>query len=210
MKLSVKKYFDQLLQTYPALKPCQSDIIAAFNLLAACYRNKGKVLACGNGGSAADAEHIVGELMKGFILKRPVNASERQKIMALHPGDGAFLADNLQRALPAISLTSHTALITAYANDVHADMIFAQQVFGFGKPGDCLIGLSTSGNSANVLNALKVANSFGLQTLGMTGEGGGKLKGLCDVTICAPARAAAGVQEFHLPVYHTLCCMVEE
>jgi phosphoheptose isomerase len=210
MKPAVSKYLDQLLQTYPALVQCRTQILTGYELLEVSYKSGGKVLACGNGGSASDAEHIVGELMKGFLLKRPVTAGERGKLFAATGADAQFLGDHLQRALPAISLTSHTALITAYANDVHADMIFAQQVFGWGKAGDCLIGLSTSGNSTNILNAIKVGKAFGLKTLGLTGESGGKLKELCDVAICVPANSAFPVQEYHLPVYHALCAMLEE
>jgi D-sedoheptulose 7-phosphate isomerase len=151
-----------LRSRYPDLEACIGDIQSAYDLLQGAYRNGGKVLVCGNGGSAADGGHIVGELMKGFESKRPVNDNLRQKLEQLDPEEGTYLAERLQGALPAISLSEHTALITAVSNDVAADMIFAQQVFGLGKAGDVLIAISTSGNSANVLHAVRVAHALGL------------------------------------------------
>jgi D-sedoheptulose 7-phosphate isomerase len=168
------------------------------------------VLICGNGGSAADSEHIVGELMKGFKLKRPIPQTARAALARLFPEKGADLADHLQGALPAISLTGHPALSSAFANDVRADMVYAQQVYGYGRPGDMLIALSTSGNSTNILNAAKIAKAFGMAVLGMTGQGGGKLSELSDVCIRVPAEETYRVQELKLPVYHALCAMLEE
>jgi D-sedoheptulose 7-phosphate isomerase len=187
-----------------------SSIQAAFALLQSMYQQGGKLLICGNGGSAADSEHIVGELMKAFNLPRPLPVSVRDKFIAAFPNDGAALASKLQGALPAISLVSHTSLFTAFANDVASDMVFAQQVYGYGKAGDALLGISTSGTSKNVIYALQVARTLGLRTIGLTGHNGGKMPDLCDVTICVPYESTPDIQERHLPVYHALCLMLEE
>src|SRR6185369_15951197 len=159
---------EQLISTYPALESCVPDIQAAFEILYTCYRDGGKVLTCGNGGSAADAEHIVGELMKGYLVKRSVSEEVRAKLLFSSSDDGNYLATHLQGALPAISLVSQTSLLLAVANDIAADMIFAQQVYGYGRRGDTLIGLSTSGNSLNVIRAMQVARALGLQTIALT------------------------------------------
>jgi D-sedoheptulose 7-phosphate isomerase len=198
-----------LVRKYPELVVCQDDIQSAFEMMKASFENGGKLLVCGNGGSAADSEHIVGELMKGYLSKRPVAEGIRTCLVEASPENGDSLADHLQGALPAISLVSHTALITAYANDVAADMIFAQQVFGYGRAGDALLALSTSGNARNVLNALQVAQALGLKTLGLTGRSGGALVKACDVAIRVPWDATPDIQERHLPVIHTLCEMLE-
>lgn len=182
----------------------------AAELLVSTYSSGGKVLICGNGGSASDSEHIVGELMKGFMQRRPVPGDVRQRLEQLFPQEGQFLADHLQGALPAISLVSQTALTTAYANDVSAEMMFAQQVYGYGNPGDALIGLSTSGNSANVVRAMQVAKLKGLRTIALTGRSGGKLKEICDVAIQVPWDSTPDIQERHLPIYHALCIHLEE
>lgn len=200
---------EQLVERYPDLQPTQTDVQSAINLLIDCYRGGGKLLICGNGGSAADCEHIVGELMKGFFLKRPLPAEMRRKLTDAFPDEGDSLADHLQGALPAISLVSQSAIISAFSNDVAADMIFAQQVYGYGRPGDVVMGISTSGNSANVIHALQVARALGLSTLGLTGASGGKMKALCDVAICAPFTRVDAIQERHLAIYHVLCAAVE-
>ncbi len=194
--------FEELIGGYPKLKPIRTDIEKAYAILEACVLGGGKVLVCGNGGSAADAEHIVGELMKGFMKRRPIGGSDRSK---LEP----YLADHLQGAIPAISLVSQTALITAYANDVAPDMIYAQQVYAYAHPGDALIAISTSGNAASVVNAAKVAKAVGAKTVALTARGGGALKNICDATIAAPADATHAAQELHLPIYHALCAMLE-
>jgi phosphoheptose isomerase len=199
-----------LLQHYPDLEPCVGDIQAAYDLLSATYDNGGKLLICGNGGSAADSDHIVGELMKGFELKRPINNDLRQRLTDLSPEMGIYLGHHLQGALPAISLSAHAALTTAITNDTASDIAFAQQVLGYGKPGDSLIGISTSGNSLNVRYALTVAKALGMHAIGMTGKSGGKMRDLCDVTICAPYERTLAIQERHLPIYHTLCIMLEQ
>ncbi len=200
---------EDLLSAYPSLSTITGGIREAFSLLVSCYANCGKVMVCGNGGSAADAEHIVGELMKGFMLGRTLPASDAKKIDALFPEDGPYISSHLQGALPAISLVSQSALISAFANDVSSDLVFAQQVYGYAHEGDLLIGLSTSGNSKNVVNAMRVAKALGCHTLGFTGQQGGAMNGLCDVLIKAPASETYKVQELHLPIYHTLCSMVE-
>jgi D-sedoheptulose 7-phosphate isomerase len=201
---------EQLITTYPELDTCAQDIQSTFELLGTCYRSGGKLLTCGNGGSAADAEHIVGELMKGYLLKRPIPAEMRAKLLSTSTQDGDYLADHLQGGLPAISLVSQTALLSAIANDTAADMVYAQQVYAYGREGDVIIGISTSGNARNVIHAMQVARSLGLRTIGLTGPTGGILKPLCDVCICAPGHSTTAIQERHLPVFHVLCAMLEE
>ena len=200
----------QLIFSYPGLDVCASDIKAAFNILRDCYRGGGKLLTCGNGGSASDAEHIVGELMKGYLLKRPISDEMRAKLASASPQDGEYLADHLQGGLPAISLVSQTSLLSAIANDTAADMVYAQQVYTYGREGDTLLGISTSGNSTNVIRAMQVARALGLRTIGLTGRTGGKLKALCEVCIRVPANDTTLVQERHLPIFHVLCAMLEE
>lgn len=199
----------QLSEKYPDLTVCLPDLQQAAEVIVTCFRQGGKLLVCGNGGSAADAEHIVGELMKGYLRRRPLDEASRQTLTEAFPHEGPYLAAHLQGALPAISLVSQTSLTTAYANDVAADMVFAQQVYGYGKRGDVLLAISTSGHSANVRHAAQVARAFGLHTLGLTGQGGGALKAICEVTICVPCEGATAVQERHLPIYHALCAMLE-
>ena len=201
---------EQLIETYPDLESCAPDIQAAFETLRTCYHGGGKLLTCGNGGSAADAEHIVGELMKGYLLKRPLSEDMRAKLVSASAEAGDYLASHLQGALPAISLVSQTSLLSAISNDTAADMVFAQQVYAYGHEGDALIGLSTSGNSRNVILAMQVARALGLRTIGLTGPTGGALKPLCDVCICVPAENTPAIQERHLPIFHVLCAMLEE
>jgi D-sedoheptulose 7-phosphate isomerase len=198
-----------LLARYPDLAPCEAGIAEAVDLLAATFHGGGKLLVCGNGGSAADSEHIVGELMKGYMLKRPVPPELRARLAAAHGDHGAYLADHLQGALPAISLVSQTSLLSAFANDVAADMAYAQQVYGYGRPGDALLGISTSGNAANVMHALQVGQALGLRTIGLTGRTGGALRPHCDVAICVPADITPQIQERHLAIYHTICHLLE-
>lgn len=209
MKECILKEFDSLFSNYPELSVCRESIFTAYELMSKCYHNKGLFMICGNGGSAADAEHIVGELMKGFKLKRKLRPDQQQIIRSTFPLDGEYILKNLQQAIPAISLVSQTALISAFANDLTADMVFAQQVFGYGKKGDLLIGLTTSGNSKNVVNACKVAKTIGIKTIGFTGEKGSQLSEICDVTIHVPECEVFRIQEYHLPIYHTLCAMLE-
>lgn len=201
---------EELISTYPELAQCETEIRSAFEILRDAFGRGGKLLVCGNGGSAADAEHIVGELMKGYLLKRSLPEEIRTRLLALDPSGGEYLAGRLQGALPAISLVSQSSLISAISNDTASDMVFAQQVYGYGREGDVLLGLSTSGNSGNVIHAMKVARALGLRTVGLTGLTGGMLKSLCDACICVPAENTPAIQERHLPIYHTLCAMLEE
>ncbi|WP_018526006.1 D-sedoheptulose-7-phosphate isomerase [Alkalispirochaeta alkalica] len=199
-----------LLERYPLLASLEEDIRAAFFMLERCFREGSKLLICGNGGSAADADHIVGELMKGYLKPRPVPSHIREALKNTSGNHGEYLADHLQGALPAISLTGHPALGSAFSNDVAPDMIFAQQLYGYGRPGDVLLGISTSGNAVNVLNALRVARASGIQSIGLTGEQGGALAELCDLAIRVPETLTPRVQELHLPIYHWLCEALEQ
>lgn len=191
---------DKLLERYPALECCVKDISAALELIINTYKNGGKLLVCGNGGSAADSEHIVGELMKGFMIKRSVD-DERIPV---------YLRKNLQGALPAISLPSQSAILSAFINDVDPEMMYAQLVYGYGNKNDLLICLSTSGNSKNCVNAAEVAKGIGVKVLSMTGSKKSKLSEISDCTIKVPETETYKVQEYHLPVYHYLCAMTEK
>jgi len=201
--------FSDMLNDDPLLAGCLNEIIRAYDTLLQCVRDGGKILICGNGGSAADSEHIVGELMKGFRQSRPLSDDLRSRFVENYGEEGGYLADHLQGAIPAISLVSHTALITAFLNDVDASMIFAQQILGYGKAGDCLIAISTSGNAANVVRAVEVAHVLGVRSIGMTNSHGGRLKEMCEVCICAPATETAKAQQHHEVIYHALCSAVE-
>lgn len=206
----MENILNQLVTRHEKLAHLKEPIGKAAQMLIETYRNGGKVLVCGNGGSSADAGHIVGELMKSFEAKRPLQPEFQQKLKSQFGERGNLLAEKLQQGLPAISLSEHTSLITAISNDLGGDFIFAQQVAGYGNPGDVLLALSTSGNARNVLDALIIAKVKGLTTIGMTGKTGGKLKEFCDVLINVPETRTAYVQELHLPVYHALCMMVEK
>lgn len=202
-------FLDELTIRYPQLLPLKGEIQKAADCLVESYGKGGKVLVCGNGGSCSDSDHIVGELMKGFERKRRIGEELKKQLSDAGGERGVYLAEKLQQGLPAISLTAHTALITAVANDTDADLIFAQQVVGYGNPGDVLIGISSSGNSRNIIDALITAKAKGMTVIGLTGETGGKMKEYCDILINVPGRRTAFVQELHLPVYHVLCLMVE-
>lgn len=208
--MNTNQILHELLNRYSKLAYLEEAIKKAAETIIGTYRNGGKVLVCGNGGSCSDADHIVGELMKSFEGRRPLSAPLQEKLVELSPETGKMLAEKLQQGLPAISLTVHSALITAIANDISGEVIYAQQVVGWGNPGDVLIGLSTSGNSQNVIDAMIVAKAKGLTTIGMTGETGGKMKDWSDILLNVPERRTAYVQEFHLPVYHALCMIVEQ
>jgi D-sedoheptulose 7-phosphate isomerase len=189
-----------LYERYPALEGCKEDIEKALQMLIETYEKGGKVLVCGNGGSASDCEHIVGELMKGFLSTRPVTDARLPE----------HLRSKLQGALPAISLPSQCAILSAFINDVDPEMMYAQLVYGYAAENDLLIGLSTSGNSKNVVKAVEVAKCLGIKTLSMTGEKESKLSELSDVTIRVPSAETYQIQEYHLPVYHYLCAQVEK
>lgn len=209
MRESTRGILNELIQRYPSLEVCRADMDRAVEMLIACFNLDGKLLACGNGGSAADCEHIVGELMKAFLLKRRLEPDKQSRIRSMFPDDAELLIQNLQRAVPAISLVSQTALMTAFGNDASAQLLFAQQVLSYGRPGDILLAISTSGNSPNVLYAAQVAKLQGVKVIGLIGESGGKLKSLCDTAICVPAKLTYQIQELHLPAYHCLCACVE-
>lgn len=201
--------FERLQTRYPDLTPTLPAVEAAYNALRETFAAGGTLLICGNGGSAADSDHIVGELMKGFELKRPINAALRQRLSAVDATRGAYLADKLQSALPAISLSGHAALTSAIGNDTAWDMVYAQQVLGYGREGDALLGISTSGNASNVINALHVARALGVRPVGLTGRTGGAMRDLCDVVICVPYDRTSDIQERHLAIYHSLCIALE-
>lgn len=204
------KHIDLLVNRYPVLESTRQDIKNTYIVLEECYKSKGKLLVAGNGGSAADAEHIVGELMKGFKLARKLDSSMQQKLIEQDEKLGQVLADNLQGALPAIALDGHLALTTAYMNDCEPLLCFAQQVNGYGNKEDVFVGISTSGNSKNILYAAVTAKAKGMKVVGLTGEKESKLSEIADVCIRVPQIETYMVQELHLPVYHCLCLMLED
>ena len=204
------KHIDLLVERYPSLESAKNDIVAAYLLLEESYENGGKLLVAGNGGSAADAEHIVGERMKGFKLPRKPEADFAEKLVEENQELGSVLAENLQGALPAIALDGHPALSTAYMNDCEPLLCFAQQVNGYGKSGDVFLGISTSGNSKNVLFAATTAHAKGMKVIGLTGAKDSKLKDMSDVCIKVPQTETYMIQELHLPIYHCLCLMLED
>ena len=206
----INNHIEVLIERYPQLIECRESIQAAYDILKEAYTKDCKLLVCGNGGSASDSEHIVGELMKEFKLKRKVFADQAETMKRIHPEMGAVLAENLQGALPAISLTGHSSLTTAFMNDSEPELIFAQQVNGYGKEGDVFLGISTSGNSRNVLYAAVTAKAKGLKVIGLTGQRESKLSALADVCIQVPEVETYKIQELHLPVYHCLCLMLED
>jgi Phosphoheptose isomerase len=201
---------ETFMQRYPALVICTDEIEKAYMLLETTFRAGGKLLLCGNGGSAADCEHIVGELAKAFRRPRPLPQVIHQQLLANWPDEGEYLAERLQGALPALSLVSQTAFITAITNDIAPDLLFAQQVYAFGRAGDVVMGISTSGRSSNVCQAFRVARALGLHTIGLTGASGGLFPDLCDVAIRVPRQTVTEIQELHLPIYHLLCTLLEE
>ena len=210
MEERLLKHVDVLITRYPQLEACKEDIINAYEILENAYANDRKVLVCGNGGSASDSEHIVGELMKEFKLKRKVYADQAEAMKQIDSEMGATLAENLQGALPAICLTGHSSLTTAFMNDANADLVFAQQVNGYGKANDVFLGISTSGNSNNVCYAAITAKSKGLKVIGLTGAKESKMTKLGDCCIRVPETETYKIQELHLPVYHCLCLMLED
>lgn len=207
---NVTGYIDELIERYPVLKENKNSILNAYSIMEQSYINNGKLLIAGNGGSAADSEHIAGELMKSFKLSRNVSSDFAQKLISVDADRGKLLAENLQGTLTAIPLVSHSALSTAYINDVDGLGVFAQQLFGFGQKGDVFLAISTSGNSENVLRAAVVARAMDIKVIGLTGKQGGKLAEIADETIQVPETETFKIQELHLPVYHCLCLMLEE
>lgn len=206
----IHKYVKELINRYPKLAVVQGEIFQAYCLLEECYLHNGKLLVAGNGGSAADAEHISGELMKRFQRPRPINKVFAEKLREIDPILGETLVHNLEQPLTAITLGEHIAMTTAYINDVDGLGVFAQQLYGFGRKGDVFLAITTSGNSKNILNAAVVAKALEIKIIGLTGEGGGEIAHKADVTICVPEQETYLVQEFHLPIYHCLCRMLEE
>lgn len=205
-----QKILDELIQRYPVLAVCKKDIAEAYCLLRDCFQQGGKLLVAGNGGSAADAEHMVGELMKSFRKPRPLPASIQQNLAATDPILGTYLAKTLEQSLPAIALVCHEALSTAFLNDKDGKAVFAQQLLGYGKKGDVFLGISTSGNSQNILYAAVTARAMGIPVIVLTGASGGRLSALADQSIRVPETETFKIQELHLSVYHCLCLMLED
>lgn len=203
-------YIKELIERYPALAICEKDIRAAASAIIDSYKAGGKLIVAGNGGSAADSDHITGELLKSFVKKRKPDQKFLDALSAIDPDTGSYLSDKLQGSLPAIALTNNSALMTASLNDVDGNVLFAQQVMGFGKKGDVFLGISTSGNSKDVIYALAVAKALGVKTVALTGKTGGKCKELADISIVVPENETFKIQELHLPVYHALCLTIEE
>ena len=206
----LKKHIDLLMKRYPSIASRKQDIINAYLIMEECYEHDGKLLIAGNGGSAADSEHIAGELMKRFKTPRPVTPGMAEKLKQIDPVRGEDLAKNLERGLMAIPLVAHEALSTAYINDVDGLGVFAQQLFGFGREGDVFLGISTSGNSKNVMSATVVARALGIRVIGLTGAKGGELAEVADVIVRVPETETYMIQELHLPIYHCWCLMLED
>lgn len=210
MEAKIKLIMDNLIMRYPVLDSVKNDIEEAYYILKDCYDHDGKLLIAGNGGSCADAQHIVGELMKGFCKKRSCDEEFRELLRKEDEDHGSSIADNLQKGLMAISLTDHQALSTAFANDLDPAYIYAQQLYGYGRKNDVFLAISTSGNSKNVSYAVTVAKALGIKVIALTGKDGGKLKQMADCAIVAPSDETYMIQELHLPIYHALCLMLEE
>ena len=210
MTEKVCAHLELLMERYPVLLPLKETIVESFEILRKCYEAGGKVIIGGNGGSCADAEHIVGELMKGFVLPRKLTPTYCDALCAVDPELGAELSEKLQGGLPAVALSSHSSLNTAFLNDVSGEMIYAQQVNALGKPGDVFWGITTSGNAKNIQYAAVVAKAKGMKVIGLTGKTGGVMNTLGDVNMVMPGNETYQIQELHLPVYHCLCLMLEE
>lgn len=209
MRQDTYQIVETLFERYPQLRACRADILLALDMLVACFRAGGKLLLCGNGGSASDCKHIAAELLKGFCLRRSLPAGVKERLRALFPEEGSLLGERLQAGLPVISLASEEAVMTAIANDTDADLVFAQQLLALARKGDVLLMISTSGNSRNVCHAAMVGRLLDMRTILLSGRDGGKLKGLSDVSIVVPERETYRIQELHLPVYHALCLALE-
>ena len=208
MKNSTLKIIDSFIYSHENLKVCEETIKESLLILINCFKNGGKLLVCGNGGSASDSLHVAGELLKSFVLPRPIPKEDEEKIKNISENPD-YLIKNLQGSLPVISLVSEISLMTAYSNDVAADLSFAQQVYGYGAKGDVLLAISTSGNSKNVVFAAEVAKIKDLKVISLTGKSGGKLKDLSDSLLAVPESETYKVQELHLPLYHALCLALE-
>ena len=204
------QYYEQLFLRYPALETCREDILSSYQIIIKAYENDRKLLIAGNGGSAADASHITGELMKSFKLKRKIDQDIVNALVELNPMQGKEIADKLEKGLPTIDLNSQQALNSAYLNDVDGKLCFAQAVMGYGVKGDVFLGITTSGNSENVVYASYVAKAKGMKVISLTGRDGGKIKEVSDASIIVPIQETYQIQEYHLPIYHILCLMIEE
>lgn len=204
------KYIDSLINRYPKLELIKEDVIKGYLLMEECYEKGGKLLVAGNGGSAADSEHIAGELMKRFKIPRPVDEGFADKLKQIDKERGLYLAENLERSLTAIPLVAHEALTTAYINDVDGKGVFAQQLLGYGREGDVFLGISTSGNSENIINAAVTAKALGIKIIALTGKNDSKISDISDVAVKVPETETYMVQELHLPIYHCWCLMLEE
>lgn len=211
-KTNIEYRLNELIERYPRLGVCKDQVLNAYKILEECYSTGHKLLLAGNGGSCSDSEHIVGELMKGFVKRRKISDDYARKLIDVDPIRGKELAEKLQSGMPAIALDGHQSLTTAYTNDVENGglIAFAQQVSGYGVAGDVFLGISTSGNSKNVMYAAVVAKAKGMKIIGLTGEKGGQLAEFADVAIKVPETETFMVQEYHLPIYHCLCLMLEE
>jgi len=210
MKERVSAHLALLIKRYPELTSIEDSIRLSFETITAGYENGGKLILAGNGGSCADAEHMVGELMKGFKLPRTLSEDLTAKLIEVDPDRGSILSKHLQQGLPAIALSSHPCLNTAFMNDVNGDLMYAQQISVLGNAGDVFLAISTSGNAKNVYDACVVAKAKGMQIVALTGKDGGKLKQIADVSMVIPCNETYQIQEFHLPIYHCLCLMLEE
>ena len=210
LKKSTNLLIENLIIRFPKLTNCKQEIENSILEIVNCYKNKGKLLICGNGGSASDSLHIVGELMKSFILPRKLENKYIDKIKNTFPQEAGYFINNLQSSLPAIALVSEISLITAYSNDNNSELVFAQQVLGYGNEGDILIAISTSGNSKNVIYASQISKIKGMKVISLTGKFGGKLKNISDININVEEKETYIIQEYHLPIYHTLCLGVEK
>ena len=203
-------YIDSLISRYPKLELIKEDVIKGYLIIEECYEKGGKLLVAGNGGSAADSEHIAGELMKRFKIPRPVDEGFANKLKQIDKERGVYLAENLERSLTAIPLVAHEALTTAYINDVDGKGVFAQQLLGYGREGDVFLGISTSGNSENIINAAVTAKALGIKIIALTGKNDSKISDIADVAVKVPETETYMVQELHLPIYHCWCLMLED
>lgn len=210
LEARLRNHIDSLVQRYPKLGEIAADIEESYLMMEECFESGGKLLVAGNGGSAADSVHIVGELMKRFKMPRPVSPEFAEKLRAIDSVRGEILANNLERGLVAISLVGNDALTTAYLNDADPHGVFAQQLLGFGRQGDVFLGISTSGNSKNIMNATVVARALGIKIIGLTGAKGGELSEVADIAVKAPEVETYMIQELHLPIYHCWCLMLED
>ncbi len=199
-----------LYNDFPELLICKEQIEQATATLINSFKEGSKLLCCGNGGSHSDCDHIAGELLKSFVKHRPLEKGFLDALKAKNLDSDGMLSNNLQGSLPVISLPSQGAILSAFNNDVAPEVAYAQLTLGYGRPGDVFLGISTSGNSKNVLYAAKVAKALGLKTIALTGKSGGELKSVCDITIAVPKTQTYLVQQLHLPVYHYICAKIEE